>query len=39
MILQLFFYFKDNSEYKKDYEIKTNGSCNSIIQTKENEIC
>ena len=35
----IIFYFKDNSEYKKDYQIKTNSSCYSIIQTKENEIC
>ena len=33
------FYLKDNNEYKKDYHIPTNGSCYSIIQTKDNEIC
>ena len=33
------FYLKDNNEYKKDYQILTNGSCYSIIQTKDNEIC
>ena len=35
----IIFYFKDNFEYIKDYKISTNGSCSSIIQTKENEIC
>ena len=35
----ILFYFKDNFEYKKDYKISTNGSCSSVIQTKENEIC
>ena len=35
----IIFYSKYNNEYKKDYQISTNGRCNSIIQTKENEIC
>ena len=35
----IIFYSKENSEYKKDYKISTNGSCYSIIQTKDNEIC
>ena len=35
----IIFYLRDNNEYKKDYQIKTNGSCFSIIQTKDNEIC
>ena len=35
----IIFYLKDKKEYKKDYQIKTNGSCFSIIQTKDNEIC
>ena len=35
----IIFYLKDNNEYKKDYQISTNGSCYSIIQTKDNEIC
>jgi len=35
----ILFYFKDNNEYQKDYKISTNGSCSSIIQTKDNEIC
>ena len=35
----ILFYFKDNSKYKKDYKISTNGYCFSIIQTKDNEIC
>ena len=33
------FYLKDNNEYKKDFQISTNGSCSSLIQTKDNEIC
>ena len=32
-------YSKENNKYTKDYKIKTNGPCYSIIQTKENEIC
>ena len=35
----IIFYIKDNKDYKKDYKISTNGSCSSIIQTKDNEIC
>ena len=36
----IFFYFKDNLLYKIDNKkIKTNGSCSSVIETKENEIC
>ena len=35
----IIFYLKDNKEYKKNYQISTNGSCSSIIQTKDNEIC
>jgi len=33
------FYMKDNNKYIKDYEIKTNDVCTSVIQTKGNEIC
>ena len=35
----IIFYLKDNNEYKKDYQISTDGVCYSFIQTKENEIC
>ena len=35
----IIFYIKDNNEYKQDYKISTNGTCSSIIQTKDNEIC
>ena len=35
----IIFYLKDNNEYKKDYQISTNGSCAALIQTKDNEIC
>ena len=35
----IIFYIKDNNEYKKDYQIQTDGSCSSIIQTKDNELC
>ena len=35
----IIFYFKNNDKYQKDYKIATNGSCRSIIQTKENEMC
>ena len=35
----IIFYLKDNKEYKKDYQISTNGSCSSIIQIKDNDIC
>jgi len=34
----IIFYIKDNKEFKKDYQIKTNGECYSITQTKDNEI-
>ena len=35
----IIFYIQDNMEYKKDYQISTDGRCYSIIQTKDNEIC
>ena len=35
----IIFYIKDNNEYKNDYQHSTDGSCYSIIQTKDNEIC
>ena len=35
----IIFYFKDNNEYKKDFQITTKGSCSPVIQTKQNEIC
>ena len=35
----ILFYIKDNSKYKKDSQISTNGKCFDIIQTKDNEIC
>ena len=35
----IIFYYKDNNIYTKDYNISTNGSCSSVIQTKDNEIC
>ena len=35
----IIFYIKDNNEFKKDFQIPTNGACSSIIQTKDNEIC
>ena len=35
----IIFYFKDNKEYKKDYQLSLVGACENIIQTKENEIC
>ena len=35
----IIFYIRDNNEFKKDYQITTNGRCSSIIQTKDNEIC
>ena len=35
----IIFYFKNNNEFKKNYQISTNGPCYSIIQTKDNEIC
>ena len=31
-------YSKDNDKYKKEYQIKTNGPCYCIIQTKDSEI-
>ena len=34
----IFFYFKDNGEFKKDFSIKTNGSNSGVVQTKNNEI-
>ena len=38
-MISIIFYLKNNNEYKKDYQISTNSSCYSIIQTKDNEIC
>jgi len=35
----IIFYKRENKEFKKDYQIETNGPCYSIIQTKDNEIC
>ena len=35
----IIFYFKDNSGYKKDFNIKINPYNGPIIQTKSNEIC
>ena len=35
----IIFYFKDNNEYTKDFNITTNGYNGPIIQTKNNEIC
>ena len=35
----IIFYIKDNNEYKKDYQIRTDGACYSIIQIKDNELC
>ena len=35
----IIFYLKDNLKYKKDYQISIDGSCNTISQIKENEIC
>ena len=35
----IIFYNKDKSQYNKDYKISTDGSCCSIVQTKNNEIC
>ena len=35
----IIFYSKNNNEFKKNYQISTNGPCYSIIQTKDNEIC
>ena len=33
----IIFYLKDNNECKKDFQISTDGSCHSIIQTKDND--
>ena len=35
----IIFYNKDKSQYKNEFKISTNGTCSSIIQTKDNEIC
>ena len=35
----IIFFTKDKSSYKKHYKLSTNGTCNSLIQTKDNEIC
>ena len=35
----IIFYSKDNSRYKKNFKITTNGSCSSVVKTKNNEIC
>ena len=35
----IIFYLKDNNQYTKDFNIKTNGENGPIIQTKNNEIC
>ena len=35
----IIFYSKDNNQYKLNYQISTDGSCGSIVQTKDNEIC
>ena len=36
----IIFYVKNkNYEFKKSYSISTDGSCSSVIKTKENEIC
>ena len=35
----IIFYCKDDNHYKKYYQMKTNGICWNIIQTKENELC
>ena len=35
----LIIYSPYNNKYIKDYQIKTNDICSSVIQTKENEIC
>ena len=35
----IIFYIKENNEYIKDYQFKTNGSNYCLNQTKENEIC
>ena len=33
------FYLKDNNLYKFEYNLQENGGLNSLVQTKENEIC
>lgn len=35
----IIFFIKDKSSYKKNYKLSTNGTCNSLIQIKDNEIC
>ena len=35
----IIFYAKDNLGYRKDLQLNTEGSCITVIQTKENEIC
>ena len=35
----IIFYYKDNNEYTKEFNIETDGMNGSIIQTKSNEIC
>ena len=35
----IIFYYEDKLQYKQNYKIHTDGSCSSVIQTKENEIC
>lgn len=32
-------YSKENNEYTKEFDIKTNGTNDNVIQTKDNEIC
>jgi len=35
----IIFYTKDNNAYKKDYQFSTECPCQTLMQTKENEIC
>ena len=35
----IIFYSKNNNEYTKDFNIKTNGGNDNVVQTKDNEIC
>ena len=35
----IIFFIKDKSSYKKNYKLSTNGTCSSLIQIKDNEIC
>ena len=35
----IIFFTEENLEYKKNFELLTNGNCTTVIQTKENEIC